>query len=67
MNNIEFEVTDNILTAKIDLDKRFGPSPSLKTIQVASSQGNVKVPGFPEIKIGINAFVKNPDYKEEDK
>jgi hypothetical protein len=65
MNNIEMNVEDNILTVKIDLSKRFGPSASGKTISIATTSGNISVPENKDIKIGINAYVKNPDYKGE--
>lgn len=66
MNNIDAKLEGNILTLKIDISKRFGPSPSGKTLQVASSQGNVKIPETPaDFRLGVNAYVKNPDYKGE--
>jgi hypothetical protein len=65
MTNIEMEVKDNILIIKIDLDKRFEPSKSGKTISVASTSGNIAVPEHKDIKIGLNAYVKNPAYKGE--
>lgn len=66
MTNIEMDVKDKILTIKIDLSERNGVSPSKKTIRVASTEGNKKIPGFEEIKIGINAMIKNPDYVAEE-
>jgi hypothetical protein len=66
MNNIEMNVEDNILTVKIDLSKRFGPSASGKTISIATTSGNISVPENKDIKIGINTYVKNPDYKGEE-
>jgi len=65
MQNIEMSVEKNILTIKIDLSKRFGPSASGKTIQIATTSGNIPVPENKEIKLGINAYIKNPDYKGE--
>jgi hypothetical protein len=65
MNNIEMNVEDNILTVRINLSKRFRPSASGKTISVATTSGNISIPGNKDIKIGINAYVKNPDYKGE--
>lgn len=64
MNNVEMSVDKNILTVKIDLSKRFGVSASGKTISIATTSGNISIPENKEIKIGINAYVKNPDYKE---
>ncbi len=55
--NVEMKVTKNVLTIKIDLNREFGPSKSGKTTIVASSGGNVLVPGAKEdIKIGINCY-----------
>ena len=65
MQNIEMSVDGDILTLKIDLSKRGGISNSGKTISVATTSGNVSVPEHKEIKIGLNAYVKNPDYKED--
>ena len=60
--NVTMSVEGNILTVKIDLSKDFGPSASGKTISIASTKGNVVVPGNDGIKIGINAY-KYPEKK----
>jgi hypothetical protein len=65
MQNIEMDVQGDILTVTIDLTKRGGVSNSGKTISVATTSGGVSVPDHKDIKIGINAYVKNPDYKED--
>ncbi len=57
MKNVEFTVEGSILTIKIDLTKEFGPSSSGKNIIVASTEGNVTVPGREE-KIGLNIYRK---------
>jgi hypothetical protein len=56
MQNIEMTVDGNILTIRVDITKDFGPSASGKTIMIASTKGNVSVPGREEIKIGLNAY-----------
>lgn len=56
MQNVTFAVKDNVLTIKVDLSKDLGRSKSGKTTLVATTGGNVPVPGVPEIKIGINAY-----------
>jgi hypothetical protein len=56
MKNVEMTVTDNILTIKVDLTKEFGPSSSGKTIIIASTEGNVPIPGNEEAKIGLNIY-----------
>ena len=58
MTNVEMSVDANILTIKIDLSKEFGPSKSGKTIMIATTSGNVTVPGREEI-IGLNVYKKN--------
>lgn len=55
MKNVEMQVEGNILTIRVDLTKEFGPSSSGKTTIVASSEGNVDVPGS-DIKIGLNCY-----------
>lgn len=58
MKNVELQVEGNILTIKVDLTKEFGPSSSGKTIIVASTEGNVSVPGREEAKVGLNVYRK---------
>ena len=57
MKNVELQVEGNILTIKVDLAKEFGPSSSGKTIIIASTEGNVTIPGREE-KIGLNVYRK---------
>jgi len=57
MKNVELEVEGNMLTIKVDLTKEFGPSSSGKTIIIASTEGNVTIPGREE-KIGLNVYRK---------
>ena len=58
MKNIDMTVEGNILTLKVDLSKEFGPSSSGKTIIIASSEGNVSIPGTEEKKVGLNIYRK---------
>lgn len=51
-------VEGNILTIKVDLSNEFGPSSSGKTIIIASSEGNISVPGKEEAKVGLNVYRK---------
>ncbi len=57
MKNVEMTVEGNVLTITVDLSKEFGPSASGKTIIVASTEGNIAVPGREE-KIGLNVYRK---------
>ena len=52
------KVEGNVLTIKVDLTKEFGPSSSGKTIIIASTEGNVSIPGYKEAKIGLNVYKK---------
>ena len=58
MKNIEMTIEENILVIKIDLTKEFGPSASGKNIIIASTEGNVSIPGREEAKVGLNIYRK---------
>jgi hypothetical protein len=59
LKNVEMRVEEkNILVLKVDLDKEFGPSASGKTIIIASTEGNISVPGREAVKIGLNVYKK---------
>ena len=58
MRNIEMTTAGNILTIKVDLSQRFGKSSSGKSTIIASTEGNISVPGNEEIKIGLNIYTK---------
>jgi hypothetical protein len=58
MKNVELFLQGNILTIKVDLTKEFGPSSSGKTIIIASTEGNVSIPGAEDKKIGLNVYRK---------
>jgi hypothetical protein len=61
MKNVEMTVEGNILTIKVDLAKEFGPSSSGKTIIIATTEGNISIPGREEGKIGLNVYKKKTD------
>ena len=56
MENVVMSVKGNKLMIEVDLSKEFGVSSSGKSVIVATTSGNVAVPGKEEIKIGINAY-----------
>jgi hypothetical protein len=58
MKNVEMTVNGDILTIEVDLSKTFGKSSSGKSTIIASTEGNVSVPGRDEIKIGLNVYTK---------
>jgi hypothetical protein len=57
MKNVELTVEGMTLTIKVDLSKEFGPSSSGKTILIATTEGNITVPGRQE-KVGLNVYRK---------
>jgi hypothetical protein len=59
MQNVQFQREGDLLIVKIDLSKDYGPSASGKTVIVASTRGNARIPGEDEAYIGINAFRRN--------
>jgi ABC-type lipoprotein release transport system permease subunit len=46
------------LVITVDLAQEFGVSKTGKSITIASTEGNVSVPGHEEIKIGVNVYRK---------
>lgn len=58
MKNVKLDVKNDILTVTIDLSKRLGLSKSGKTVVIASTEGNIPIPGHEEIKLGINVYTK---------
>jgi len=58
MKNVDMTIEGNMLTIRVDLGRDFGESKSGKSITVASTEGNVAVPGREEIKIGLNIYRK---------
>ncbi|MHB1646795.1 MAG: hypothetical protein ACYCSW_09885 [bacterium] len=58
MKNIEMNVNGDILTIKVDISKTFGKSSSGKSTIIASTEGNMSVPGKEEVKIGLNVYTK---------
>lgn len=58
MKNVQAVVEGKKLVITVDLTQNFGKSASGKTRIVASTQGNVTIPGAPEgFKLGLNAYV----------
>lgn len=54
--NVEMSLDGNKLTITIDLSKTFGISGSGKSQIIASTGGNVSVPGNESVKIGLNVY-----------
>lgn len=58
MKNTEMKLEGDTLIIKVDLSKEYGPSSSGKTIIIASTEGNVAIPGREEVKVGLNVYKK---------
>lgn len=56
MQNVTMRTEGNKLIVEIDLTKRCGASKTGKTTIVASTGGNAPIPGYPEIRVGVNAY-----------
>lgn len=56
MQNVEFQVQGNSLVIVVDLSQEVGESSSGKSIIIASTGGNVAVPGFEDVKVGLNVY-----------
>jgi hypothetical protein len=58
MKNVEMKIEGNILKIEVDLSREFGPSASGKTTIIATTEGNVSIPGAEDKKIGLNVYRK---------
>jgi hypothetical protein len=56
MGNIHMEVQGNLLVMTIDLSHTLGVSASGKSEIIATTGGNVSLPGYEEIKVGVNVY-----------
>jgi hypothetical protein len=63
MKNVETRVEQGKLILTVDLTKELGPSSSGKSIIIATTEGNVDVPGAPGVKLGINVYRKKERLK----
>lgn len=48
----------SLLHIVVDLSARKGPSASGKTTVIATTKGNLKAPGFPDVRYSFNAYTK---------
>ena len=56
MKNVEVKTEHGKLVITVDLAKDLGPSASGKSIMIATTEGNVDVPGVPDTKFGLNVY-----------
>jgi hypothetical protein len=62
MKNVQINVEGDKLIIVVDLNQEFGLSSSGKSITVASTEGNVSVPGREDVKIGLNVYKPKPKH-----
>ncbi len=58
MKNMEMRLEGTKLTITVDISREFGMSTSGKSLIIASSEGNISIPGKEEVKIGLNVYKK---------
>jgi hypothetical protein len=58
MQNVNMEAKGDKLTITVDLKQDLGKSKSGKSVNIATTGGNVDVPGKPGVKIGLNIYRK---------
>jgi hypothetical protein len=56
MQNVVFQLQGNQLVIVVDLSQELGLSQSQKSMIIASTGGNVAVPGCEEVKVGLNVY-----------
>ncbi len=56
MENLDMKLSGSILTITTDLSKSCGTSKSGKSQIIATTSGNMKVPGAKDAVIGLNIY-----------
>ena len=56
MQNVEFQIQGDQLVIVVDLSQELGVSASGKSLIIATTSGNVGVPGHDEVKVGLNVY-----------
>lgn len=54
--NVKVEVKGKNLVITVDLETDLGPSKSGKNQNIATTGGNIDVPGKPGVKMGLNVY-----------
>ncbi len=62
MKNIQMTVEGDKLVITVDLNQEFGLSSSGKSITIASTEGNISVPGREDVKVGLNVYKPKPKH-----
>lgn len=55
MDNITYKMNGTKLLIEVDLSKKIGPSKSGKSVNIASTGGNVNI-GVRNVKMGLNVY-----------
>ena len=63
MKNVEMNVEHGKLLITVDLSQELGASASGKSMIIATTEGNVEVPGATDVKIGLNVYRKKERFK----
>ena len=63
MKNVETKVEHGKLVITVDLATELGPSSTGKSIIIATTEGNVDVPGAADVKFGLNVYRKKERFK----
>ena len=63
MKNVELKIEHGKLVVTVDLAKELGPSASGKSVIIATTAGNMDVPGAPDVNIGLNVYRKKERLK----
>jgi hypothetical protein len=58
MRNCDIKIKDNIMTITVDLSVKGEVSSSGKSLVLGSTEGNVSCPDNPDIKVGLNVYIK---------
>jgi hypothetical protein len=66
MRNVRFEVRNDILIINVDLNERVGPSSTGKSDLVATTEGNRRLKGYPNMFFGLHVYVRNLEKKDAD-
>ena len=64
MHNVSYDVTDSLLTIRIDVSsgmlKKAPPSTTGKTSLVATTSGALPIDGIPGLSLSLNLMAKKP-------
>jgi len=52
------KIVDNKLVITVDLNEKGVVSSSGKSLVIGTTEGNISVPDKPEVKIGLNVYIK---------